>query len=209
MIPGEQRDWRKLSPHPILSHTPHYQQPSGPCHWLWPLVFSKLDTTTQQIELPSDPSLFSVLIFSGKRLSSTPLEILFFLNGWYYATYFLLELFIFLYKGKAWALTTLGPKSLPNFSPEAAPTENFLIFHSFLCPSSLQGSCLFIGWLLWEWFSKNFLSLGNVGFSILTLPCHLFLWILSPLVTLRTVQQPVYPRTSDHFGGWNLQDVWS
>ncbi|XP_058161343.1 transmembrane protein 216 isoform X2 [Dasypus novemcinctus] len=35
----------------------------------------------------------------GKRLSSTPLEILFFLNGWYYATYFLLELFIFLYKG--------------------------------------------------------------------------------------------------------------
>ncbi|XP_047374106.1 transmembrane protein 216 isoform X1 [Sciurus carolinensis] len=35
----------------------------------------------------------------GNRLSSTPLEILFFLNGWYYATYFLLELFIFLYKG--------------------------------------------------------------------------------------------------------------
>uniref|UniRef100_A0A8I5QKJ7 Transmembrane protein 216 n=1 Tax=Homo sapiens TaxID=9606 RepID=A0A8I5QKJ7_HUMAN len=35
----------------------------------------------------------------GKRLSSTPLEILFFLNGWYNATYFLLELFIFLYKG--------------------------------------------------------------------------------------------------------------
>ncbi|XP_003465925.4 transmembrane protein 216 isoform X1 [Cavia porcellus] len=35
----------------------------------------------------------------GKRLSSTALEILFFLNGWYYATYFLLELFIFLYKG--------------------------------------------------------------------------------------------------------------
>ncbi|XP_010597424.1 transmembrane protein 216 isoform X3 [Loxodonta africana] len=35
----------------------------------------------------------------GKRLSSTTLEILFFLNGWYYATYFLLELFIFLYKG--------------------------------------------------------------------------------------------------------------
>uniref|UniRef100_H0VFU3 Transmembrane protein 216 n=1 Tax=Cavia porcellus TaxID=10141 RepID=H0VFU3_CAVPO len=34
----------------------------------------------------------------GKRLSSTALEILFFLNGWYYATYFLLELFIFLYK---------------------------------------------------------------------------------------------------------------
>ncbi|XP_059566474.1 transmembrane protein 216 isoform X2 [Myotis daubentonii] len=35
----------------------------------------------------------------GERLSSTPLEILFFLNGWYYATYFLLELLIFLYKG--------------------------------------------------------------------------------------------------------------
>ncbi|XP_070420187.1 transmembrane protein 216 isoform X2 [Equus przewalskii] len=36
---------------------------------------------------------------AARRLSSTPLEILFFLNGWYYATYFLLELFIFLYKG--------------------------------------------------------------------------------------------------------------
>ncbi|ELK23422.1 Transmembrane protein 138 [Myotis davidii] len=35
----------------------------------------------------------------GERLSSTPLEVLFFLNGWYYATYFLLELFVFLYKG--------------------------------------------------------------------------------------------------------------
>ncbi|XP_066893468.1 transmembrane protein 216 isoform X2 [Kogia breviceps] len=34
-----------------------------------------------------------------KRLSSTPLEILFFLNGWYCATCFLLELFVFLYKG--------------------------------------------------------------------------------------------------------------
>ncbi|XP_039767327.1 transmembrane protein 216 isoform X1 [Ornithorhynchus anatinus] len=35
----------------------------------------------------------------GQRLSSTPLEILLFLNGWYSATYFLLELFVFLYKG--------------------------------------------------------------------------------------------------------------
>ncbi|XP_030057019.1 transmembrane protein 216 isoform X1 [Microcaecilia unicolor] len=38
----------------------------------------------------------------GKRravLSSTPLEILLFLNGWYYATYFLLEILIFVYKG--------------------------------------------------------------------------------------------------------------
>lgn len=51
--------------------------------------------------MPSRPSLLFVLIFSDKRLSSTPLEILFFLNGWYYATYFLLELFLFLYKGKA------------------------------------------------------------------------------------------------------------
>ncbi|XP_032212811.1 transmembrane protein 216 isoform X1 [Mustela erminea] len=39
-----------------------------------------------------------IAVLKGKRLSSTPLEILFFLNGWYYATYFLLELFIFLYK---------------------------------------------------------------------------------------------------------------
>ncbi|XP_054998510.1 transmembrane protein 216 [Sorex araneus] len=35
----------------------------------------------------------------GKRLSSTPLEILFSLNRWYIVAYFLLELFIFLYKG--------------------------------------------------------------------------------------------------------------
>ncbi|XP_043372571.1 transmembrane protein 216 isoform X2 [Dermochelys coriacea] len=35
----------------------------------------------------------------GRQLSSTPLEILLFLNGWYYATYFLLEIFIFIYKG--------------------------------------------------------------------------------------------------------------
>ncbi|XP_044281636.1 transmembrane protein 138 isoform X1 [Varanus komodoensis] len=34
-----------------------------------------------------------------RQLSSTPLEILLFLNGWYYATYFLLEIFIFVYKG--------------------------------------------------------------------------------------------------------------
>lgn len=45
---------------------------------------------------PAHPS--NLCSFPGKRLSSTPLEILFFLNGWYYATYFLLELFIFLYK---------------------------------------------------------------------------------------------------------------
>ncbi|XP_043405578.1 transmembrane protein 216 isoform X2 [Chelonia mydas] len=41
----------------------------------------------------SSPSLW------GRQLSSTPLEILLFLNGWYYATYFLLEIFIFIYKG--------------------------------------------------------------------------------------------------------------
>ncbi|XP_074087457.1 transmembrane protein 216 [Macrotis lagotis] len=35
----------------------------------------------------------------GRRLSSISLEILLFLNGWYSATYFLLEVFVFLYKG--------------------------------------------------------------------------------------------------------------
>nr|XP_033784586.1 transmembrane protein 216 isoform X2 [Geotrypetes seraphini] len=45
-----------------------------------------------------------MLFFSvtGKHravMSSTPLEILLFLNGWYYATYFLLEILIFVYKG--------------------------------------------------------------------------------------------------------------
>ncbi|XP_061046981.1 transmembrane protein 216-like [Eubalaena glacialis] len=43
----------------------------------------------------------------SKRLSSTPLEILFFLNGWYYVTYFLLELFIFLYKALTFVLAGL------------------------------------------------------------------------------------------------------
>ncbi|KAG8436499.1 hypothetical protein GDO86_007556 [Hymenochirus boettgeri] len=32
-------------------------------------------------------------------LSSTPLEVLFFLNGWYCASYFLIETLIFIYKG--------------------------------------------------------------------------------------------------------------
>ncbi|KAM8939184.1 transmembrane protein 216 [Pelodytes ibericus] len=35
----------------------------------------------------------------GVQRSSTPLEILFFLNGWYCASYFLIEALIFLYKG--------------------------------------------------------------------------------------------------------------
>ncbi|XP_071974114.1 transmembrane protein 216 [Engystomops pustulosus] len=38
----------------------------------------------------------------GRRrgvLSSTPLEVLFFLNGWYCASYFLIEALIFIYKG--------------------------------------------------------------------------------------------------------------
>ncbi|XP_063293311.1 transmembrane protein 216 [Pelobates fuscus] len=35
----------------------------------------------------------------GVVLSSTPLEILFFLNGWYCASYFLIEALMFLYKG--------------------------------------------------------------------------------------------------------------
>nr|DBA17368.1 TPA: hypothetical protein GDO54_002831 [Pyxicephalus adspersus] len=32
-------------------------------------------------------------------MSSTPLEVLFFLNGWYDASYFLIEVLIFIYKG--------------------------------------------------------------------------------------------------------------
>ncbi|KAJ6654156.1 hypothetical protein lerEdw1_007425 [Lerista edwardsae] len=41
----------------------------------------------------------------NRHLSSTPLEILLFLNGWYYATYFLLEIFIFIYKGEFFVVT--------------------------------------------------------------------------------------------------------
>ncbi|NXL67394.1 TM216 protein, partial [Chordeiles acutipennis] len=36
---------------------------------------------------------------AGRQRSSAPLQVLLFLNGWYSATYFLLEAFIFLYKG--------------------------------------------------------------------------------------------------------------
>lgn len=116
------------------THTPHYQKTrSAPKR---PFSLAATSCVLQirhrpfrEIELPSRSPLFSVPIFSGKRLSSTPLEILFFLNGWYYATYFLLELFIFLYKGKVWSLTTRAPKSLPHFSP--------LLFCSL---SSLQGN---------------------------------------------------------------------
>ncbi|NXE30334.1 TM216 protein, partial [Ardeotis kori] len=39
-----------------------------------------------------------VLPPAGRQRSSAPLQILLFLNGWYCATYFLLEAFIFLYK---------------------------------------------------------------------------------------------------------------
>ncbi|XP_010709062.1 transmembrane protein 216 [Meleagris gallopavo] len=35
---------------------------------------------------------------TGRQLSSAPLQVLLFLNGWYSATYFLLEAFIFAYK---------------------------------------------------------------------------------------------------------------
>ncbi|NWQ68544.1 TM216 protein, partial [Neopipo cinnamomea] len=37
---------------------------------------------------------------SGRHRSSAPLQILLFLNGWYSATYFLLEAFVFVYKGE-------------------------------------------------------------------------------------------------------------
>ncbi|NXX85124.1 TM216 protein, partial [Urocolius indicus] len=36
---------------------------------------------------------------AARQRSSAPLQVLFFLNGWYSATYFLLEAFIFVYKG--------------------------------------------------------------------------------------------------------------
>ncbi|NXR21028.1 TM216 protein, partial [Cinclus mexicanus] len=36
---------------------------------------------------------------SGRHRSSAPLQVLLFLNGWYCATYFLLEAFVFVYKG--------------------------------------------------------------------------------------------------------------
>lgn len=40
---------------------------------------------------------------SGRHRSSAPLQVLLFLNGWYCATYFLLEAFVFVYKGESFA----------------------------------------------------------------------------------------------------------
>ncbi|XP_064423447.1 transmembrane protein 216 [Latimeria chalumnae] len=43
------------------------------------------------------------MVFRGKHtpvLSSTPLEVLLFLNGWYFAAYFVAEILIFVYKGQ-------------------------------------------------------------------------------------------------------------
>lgn len=37
---------------------------------------------------------------AGRQRSSVPLQVLLFLNGWYSATYFLLEGFVFVYKGE-------------------------------------------------------------------------------------------------------------
>lgn len=104
------------------------------------LVFSLDYRTIQGIELQLSfcPSLCCFFFFfSDKRLSSTPLEVLFFLNGWYYATYFLLELLIFLYKGKA-GLDCLCPNSSFLFSPAPTPTKNCSFFSD---PYSMSLHC--------------------------------------------------------------------
>ncbi|NXA13685.1 TM216 protein, partial [Sapayoa aenigma] len=46
------------------------------------------------------PPLTGARVPSGRHRSSAPLQILLFLNGWYSATYFLLEAFVFVYKGE-------------------------------------------------------------------------------------------------------------
>lgn len=59
----------------------------------------------------------------GRQLSSTPLEILLFLNGWYYATYFLLEIFIFIYKGEFPPLPFQPPFQITRASRCAVPSS--------------------------------------------------------------------------------------
>lgn len=125
------------------SHYPQSEVPQVAFSTSCDLVFSsKLGTEPfKERRLrcrPAHPS--NLCSFPGKRLSSTPLEILFFLNGWYYATYFLLELFIFLYKGKAWGLTTLAPTSLPHVRPEPTPIKSLLFCSSSSLLHSMASS---------------------------------------------------------------------
>lgn len=63
------------------------------------------------VPAPSPPS-WPPRVPSGRHRSSAPLQVLLFLNGWYCATYFLLEAFVFVYKGESFA-----PELFP-ISPE-------------------------------------------------------------------------------------------
>ncbi|KAM6358987.1 transmembrane protein 216 isoform 1-T1 [Alca torda] len=53
----------------------------------------------------------------SRQRSSAPLQVLLFLNGWYSATYFLLEAFVFVYKGEP----PIPAPSLPGTPRGAAP----------------------------------------------------------------------------------------
>ncbi|NWV16575.1 TM216 protein, partial [Origma solitaria] len=53
--------------------------------------------------LPRAPASWPPRVPSGRHRSSAPLQVLLFLNGWYSATYFLLEAFVFVYKGESFA----------------------------------------------------------------------------------------------------------
>uniref|UniRef100_A0A8C6IGW3 Transmembrane protein 216 n=1 Tax=Mus spicilegus TaxID=10103 RepID=A0A8C6IGW3_MUSSI len=89
--------WKHFS----ISNWPDAVSFQHPCT-LWVAGESHYSTAVFPCTPRKDILSSTVLVFTSapdKRLSSTPLEVLFFLNGWYYATYFLLELLIFLYKG--------------------------------------------------------------------------------------------------------------
>lgn len=52
---------------------------------------------------PPPPPSWPPRVPSDRHRSSAPLQVLLFLNGWYCATYFLLEAFVFVYKGESFA----------------------------------------------------------------------------------------------------------
>lgn len=63
----------------------------------------------------------TVLNSSLRQLSSTPLQVLLYLNSWYFAAFYLAEILMFIYKGqsahlhmKLVAMKTLGSKCFIN-----------------------------------------------------------------------------------------------
>lgn len=78
---------------------------------------------------------------SGRHRSSAPLQVLLFLNGWYCATYFLLEAFVFVYKGESFA-----PEPLP--TPPGCGAEGGAVPAGLLLPYPVSNLVLDVVLLL-------------------------------------------------------------